>query len=151
MWCSPEFAVAVTGWVEDWYRQHGFRQELITSFIAPCFQPWSKEFELTFFQDVSWLYGWRIPNDDKHNPAIRGFVYRYIYQALPSEVLQEMERLNPRDEEGRRKKRLFQLLTEDKLGEFLRVRIEQVLSTIRCLPRRHCQVNWHALKPLLPG
>jgi phage anti-repressor protein len=87
----------------------------------------SRRFALEFFQEVSRVYGKKIPINDKHSPMMRGFVNRYVYRCLPEDVRQAYNEINPLMN-GRRKYPIHQLLTIDMDHKFLKKRLELIID-----------------------
>jgi phage anti-repressor protein len=87
----------------------------------------ARRFALEFFQEVSRVYGKKIPINDKHSPMMRGFVNRYAYQCLPEDVRRTYNEINPLLN-GRRKYPIHQLLTIDMDHKFLKKRLELIID-----------------------
>jgi hypothetical protein len=86
-------------------------QNLFSKFIAQELQPWVKRFPTDFFIHLKRMYGLK---EMKGNPSFFGcLINRWIYRELSPEILDELKRLNPITESGRRKHPHHQLLTQD--------------------------------------
>jgi prophage antirepressor-like protein len=107
--------------------------ELNAHFLGPAPLSWEKRFELEFFKAVCYVYRQRIPTGDKHSPMLASFIRRFIYNAMPRSVFEEMDRLNPIIDKktGRRKLKLHQLLRLERIGDFLVKRIDTVMDMLR--------------------
>lgn len=86
-------------------------QKLFQKFIAQELQPWVKRFPSDFFDNLKRIYG---IEEMKKTPLYFGhFINRTIYNELSPEIHEELKRLNPVTESGRRKHPHHILLTPD--------------------------------------
>ena len=105
-----------TGYQED--RPRDELQQILAAYISPTLLPWTEKFPVDFFREMFRVYGWPWP----FMGAIRGrsghdmrgkIIKRIIFENLPPGVLDELERLNPPDQNWQRKSRMAQLLSSD--------------------------------------
>lgn len=98
-----------TGWQKE--REKDELQNLFSTFIAKELQPWTKRFPSEFFDHLKRMYG---IEEMKSTPRYFGhFINRTVYQELSQEILDELKRLNPITDSGRRGHFHHQLLTPD--------------------------------------
>lgn len=115
------FALAKTGIVAlvdevTGYQYERARDELeriLNQYIQEELRPWTKRFSNTFFKEIYRIHGWKFEEGVTAGPRYVGkFINKYIYGELPPGVLEELRRRNPQ-ENGQRKHKHFQFLTED--------------------------------------
>lgn len=102
-----------TGYQES--REKQALAAILDAFLRKEFAAWAKRFPDEFYKEIYRLKGW------PYNPQAGGkrphIIARYtndiVYQRLAPGVLEELQRLNPKDEKGRRKHKHFQWLTDD--------------------------------------
>jgi hypothetical protein len=99
------------------YQQVRSRDELrrlLEAYISPEFLPWTKRFPNDFYRELFRLRGWTYDPLSVKRPKLVGYLTENIvYKRLPEGVLDELKKLNPKDESGRRKRRHHQFLTDD--------------------------------------
>jgi hypothetical protein len=101
-----------TGYQDDKVRQDINR--IIQTYVAPALQPWARKFPHEFFRQAYRLLGWQYePGQTKHNPYMGKFINKYVFEALPPGVLDELKDRLPKNEKGNRRAKLWQLLTID--------------------------------------
>jgi hypothetical protein len=89
-------------------------QRLIEKFVSEDFRPWVRVFPDAFFSEIYRLYGWDYkPGQNKHPSYIGRFISLFIYDQLPEGVLEELRRVNPKNESGWRLRKHHQHLTID--------------------------------------
>jgi hypothetical protein len=87
---------------------------VIAAYVAPALQPWTQKFPHEFFRQVYRLLGWEYKEGQIKHPSYMGkFINKYVYEALPPGVLEELKRRLPKNEHGNRRAKLWQLLTID--------------------------------------
>lgn len=142
--------------------------EILAKFISDKMMPWTKRFPDEFYVEMFRLKGWDYmnlkPGDAK--PSIVGWYTRNIvYQRLAPGVIQELERLNPPVEAGRRRHKHHQWLTEEIGHSGLREHLAKVVTTMqlstdwenfrsnlrRVLPKRWEQFQFDDLFPTPAG
>lgn len=89
-------------------------RRLLEAYVSPEFLPWTKRFPDEFYREMFRLRGWTYDPLSVKRPKLVGYLTENIvYKRLPEGVLDELKKLNPKDEAGRRKKRHHQFLTGD--------------------------------------
>ncbi len=116
------FALAKTGIVALVDEATGYQydrardelQKILEAYIAEELRPWTKRFSNTFFKEVYRLHGWKFEPGVTQGPRYVGkFINKHVYEQLPNGVLEELRKRNPPEDNGRRRHKHFQLLTED--------------------------------------
>ena len=89
-------------------------QAILDKYLRTEFAAWAKRFPDEFYQEMFRLKGW------SYNPlsvARPGVVGRYttdvVYERLAPGIVEELERINPKNDKGNRKSRHHQWLSED--------------------------------------
>ena len=89
-----------------------YLQKILNEYVEKLILPWAKRFPKSFFTRYKRLYGL---TDDKSIPMHIGhFINTYIYKELHPHVLEELQKLNPINEKGRRPHAHHQFLTPNK-------------------------------------
>lgn len=99
----------------QYVRERTALQELMQKWIVPEGREWVKRFPDEFFEQCYRLHGWEYPKvDRKNHPSYLGkFINKYVYEKLEAPVLNELQRINPIKENGARRHKHHQFLTED--------------------------------------
>jgi len=101
-----------TGYQDDKMRQDIDR--IIKAYVAPALVPWVRKFPHDFFKEAYRLLAWPYqPGQTKHSPYMGKFINKYVFEALPPGVLDELKARLPKNEHGNRRAKLWQLLTVD--------------------------------------
>jgi len=88
--------------------------KILEAFITKELRKWVKTFPAEFYREMFRLRGWRYdPNSTARAPLIGKLTDNLIYQRLAPGVRDELRRVNPSDERGRRKRKHHQWLTEE--------------------------------------
>jgi hypothetical protein len=99
------------------YQADKAREELdriLEAYVAPGLVPWTRKFPHEFFREAYRLLGWEYkPGQIKHPSYMGKFINKYVYEALPPGVLEELKRQLPKNERGNRPAKLWQKLTVD--------------------------------------
>ncbi len=75
---------------------------------------WAKKFPDEFYENIYKLKGWVWPGMQKNRFSIVAHYTRdLVYERIAPGLLQELEKKSPKDEQGKRKNKLHQWLTED--------------------------------------
>lgn len=94
-------------------RKRDALHRILEEYIAPELMPWTKRFPSSFYQEIFRLHGWEYDPGSVRRPGVVGkFTNTYIYERLPPGVLDELRAVNPKDENGRRRAKHHQYLTE---------------------------------------
>lgn len=101
-----------TGYQYD--REKDALQILLSKYISEEFLPWTSRFPREYYQEIFRLYGWEYdPLSLKRTPFIGKFTNEYVYQEMSPEVLIELKLKNPTLENGKRRRKHHQHLTEE--------------------------------------
>ena len=101
-----------TGYQDDKVRQEIDR--IIQAYVSPSLAPWVQKFPHSFFREAYRLLGWEYKTGQtKHSPYMGKFINKYVFDALPPGVLDELKARLPKNEHGNRRAKLWQLLTVD--------------------------------------
>jgi hypothetical protein len=102
----------VTGYAEDRAKDDLVR--LLEAYIAPELLPYASKFPNEFFKQVYRLHGWTYKPGVTRGPRYVGkFIMEYVWGGLPKEVVAKIKELNPPNDKGQRKRKLFQFLTDE--------------------------------------
>ena len=120
-----------TGYQKD--RENDALQKILAVYVNEEFRPWIKEeFKPSFFEQIYRLHGWEYKRGVVQRPRYIGkLINKWIYEQLPKEVLPELRKKNPIQENGYRKKKHHQLLTENIGLEHLRKQLDHVTMLMR--------------------
>lgn len=111
--------VGIIGLVDEATGYQGFRprdalQAYLEKLISKELAAWAKKFPDEFYENIYKLHKWPWPGMKKNRYSVVGSYTRdLVYQRLAPGVLEELEKLSPKDEAGNRKHKLHQWLTED--------------------------------------
>lgn len=107
-------------------------QMLLEAYVQAELRPWLKTFPDEFFREVYRLQGWEYrPGTSKRPCYVGKLINKYVYEQLPPGVLDELRRLNPKNEKGYRARKHHQFLTVD-TGN---VHLDRQISTVTTLMR----------------
>lgn len=112
-------AVGITALVDEatGYQEVRDRQALqaiLDKFLRKEFAAWAKRFPDEFYQEMFRLRGWQWRGMKVNRPSVVGkYTNDLIYQRLAPGILDELQKLNPRDDKGQREGKHHQLLTDD--------------------------------------
>lgn len=125
-----------TGYQEVRARQE--LQKILELYVQAEFRPWVSTFPDEFFREIYRLQGWEFrPGTSKRTPYVGKLIKHYIYEQLPSGVLEELERVNPRNERGNRPRKHHQHLTTSTGNAHLDRQISTVTTLMRIARNRH--------------
>lgn len=114
-----------TGFQEE--RAKNELQELLKVYISQELMPWTKKFPAEFFKQVYKLHGWNYPKIGKNHPQyVAKFINKYVYRRLPIGILERLNEINPPNDNGNRKHRHHQNLSEQGLDNLNK----QIVQTI---------------------
>jgi P63C domain len=111
--------IGITGLIDEatgyqYDREKDALQALLSKYIAEEFLPWTSRFPREYYQEIFRLYN--LPYDPlslKRPSFVGWFTKEFVYNEMSSEVLEELERKNPTLENGRRRRKHHQHLTEE--------------------------------------
>lgn len=117
------------------YQEVRARDELtriLEMYVQAEFRPWLKTFPDDFFREVYRLQGWEYkPGTSRRTPYVGKLVNKYVYEQLPTGVLDELRRLNPRTDKGYRARKHHQFLTDGTGNNHLDKQIVSTLTLMR--------------------
>ncbi|MEZ4395178.1 MAG: P63C domain-containing protein [Polyangiales bacterium] len=123
------------------YQAERARDELnriLAAYVAEEFRQWVPAFPDDFFREIYRLRGWEYrPGNTKGPRYIGKLINRYIYEQLPSGVLDRLRELNPVTETGRRRHRHRQFLTDHTGDPHLDKQITVVTTLMRVSRDNH--------------
>nr|VFJ43127.1 MAG: P63C domain-containing protein [Candidatus Kentron sp. DK] len=101
-----------TGYQES--RRRDELQKIIGAYVLPEHRPYLRSVPVEFFKELHRVYGWEWSPDNR-GPRYAGKLLRkLIYDQLPSNVLSELDRVNPsKGANYQRQRKHFQNLSED--------------------------------------
>ena len=119
-----------TGYQYD--REKNELQKLLSKYIAEEFLPWTSRFPREYYQQIFRLYRWEYdPLSLKRTPYIGKFTNEYVYNEMSPEILKELREVNPSDDNGRRKRRHHQHLTEDIGVAHLQRHLDKLITVMK--------------------
>ncbi|KKQ05056.1 MAG: hypothetical protein US15_C0036G0003 [Candidatus Moranbacteria bacterium GW2011_GWF1_36_4] len=120
----------ITGYQEK--RERNELQKLLVKYISPEFIPWTKRFPDEFYIEIFRLRRWEYKGKGK-TPYVGKITNWLVYYRLPQGVLEELKRLNPilNDDNGYRRHRLFQRLSEEQGVIHLDKHISSIVTMLR--------------------
>jgi len=118
-------------------------QRILAAYISPELMPWAKRFPDEFYEQLFRLRGWQYKPISVKRPRVVGkLTNQIVYEKLPPGVLEELKRRNPPGEDGRRKHKHHEFLTEDVGHPHLKDHLLQVIMLMRVSP------NWKTFERL---
>jgi len=119
------------------YRKKDALRLIVEAYIIEEARKWMKEFPDEFFVELDRIYNNPTTTPQKRPKYYGHFINKYIYEPIESGiVLEELNRLNPADKKGARRKRLHQFLNEDLGTRVLRNRIGKVTALLQISPNK---------------
>ena len=107
-------------------------RRLLEAYVSPEFLPWTKRFPDDFYKELFRLRNWTYDPLSVKRPKLVGYLTENIvYKRLPEGVLEELKKLNPKDESGRRKRRHHQFLTDDIGNPHLEKHVASVVTLMK--------------------
>jgi hypothetical protein len=106
--------------------------KILDAYIAKELLPWAKRFPDVFYQELFRLNGWQYdPVSVKRPQAVGSMTNMIVYDRLPEGVLEELKKLNPKNEKGRRSHKHHQLLSVNIGNPHLEKHIASVVTLMR--------------------
>jgi hypothetical protein len=131
-----------TGYQE--VRNRDALERYLSKYISKELVRWSKMFPDEFYEQMYRLREWDYKEDSTQRPSIVGqYTLDLVYERLAPLVVDELKRLTPKDEKGRRKHKLFQRLTVDIGHDKLREHLVAIITLMKASP------NWKSFYRLL--
>lgn len=119
-----------TGYQKD--RAKDALAEILEAFIAKELQMWVRTFPDDYYEQIFRLRGLDYPTDTVHRPQYFGMLTNdVIYRRLAPGVLEELQRITPKYESGRRKHKYFQRLTSNPGYPKLREHLGGVVAVMK--------------------
>jgi len=124
-----------TGYEKE--RPQGELARFFEYFLNKEADQWSETFDKEYYEHIYRLWGWE--NDPKevrnHPQCVGNITNKLIYKQMPEELQEELERLNPVNENGQRRYRHHQFLKSQDAGgvgkEWLREQKQKVITLMR--------------------
>ena len=128
-----------TGYQQD--RPHDELQMILEAYVLPEHRPWVKTIPREFTKELYRVYGW--DSTQQRGPRYAGkLTRRLIYEAMPSSVLPELDKLNPPNRQNwQRKRKHFQHLTEQFGIEHFKSQLSGVMALLRASPNKRVFEN----------
>lgn len=119
--------------------------KILEAFVAKELQRWVKTFPPEYYEQIFRLRDMEYAKDTVQRPRYFGILTNdIIYDRLAPGVMEELEKVNPKNEEtGRRKSRHFQWLTNNVGYPKLREHLGAVIATMKL------SADWHDFKAKL--
>jgi hypothetical protein len=133
-----------TGFQRD--RARDSLAKILDAFIAKELQPWLRTFPADFYQEMFRLRGMEYPQDKDRiqRPRYFGlFTNDIVYDRLAPGVLDELKKITPKHESGRRKNKYFQWLTQNVGYPKLRQHLGSVIAIMKL------STDWYDFKAKL--
>jgi hypothetical protein len=108
--------------------------EIFEKFIAKELAPWVKTFDDDFYREMYRLRGAKRLHNSRRPKYFGLLTTDIVYKRLAPEILDELQRLNPKLERGRRAHSHHQWLTRDAGHPALRVHIAKVTMMMQLSP-----------------
>ena len=108
-------------------------EEILEQFISKELLKWAQIFPDEFYQELFRLRGWHYydPKSTKRPILVAKLTNDVVYERLAPGVLDELKRVTPKDDKGRRKHRYHQRLTEDVGHPKLREHLAAVIALMK--------------------
>ena len=118
----------VTGY--QYTRARRALEEILEKYISKELAKWSRTFEIDFYENMFRLKGWTYTEGSSKRPVMAAqLTLDVVYRRLAPGVLEELQRLTPKDSHGRRKNKLFQHLNP----EFGHPKLKEHLAAVTAL------------------
>jgi hypothetical protein len=105
---------------------------ILDRYLRKEFAAWAKTFPDEFYKQMFKLKGWPYNPSSVKRPSIIGkYTNDIVYERLAPGILEELQKLNPKNEQGRRKHKNFQFLTDDVGHPALSRHIHAVIALMR--------------------
>lgn len=125
-----------TGFQQD--RQKDALAKILEAFIAKEIQPYLPTFPAEFYKELFRLRGLDFNKGTVKRPQYFGLLTNeIIYKRLAPNVLEELKKVTPKDEQGRNKHKLFQRLTANKGYPKLREHLGATIAVMKLSDKWH--------------
>jgi P63C domain len=106
--------------------------QILEAFVAKELQPWVKTFPADFYAELFRLRGLPFPDGKVQRPQFFGHLTNdIIYRRLAPGVLESLKHVTPKNAQGKRKNKLFQMLTSNLGYPALREHIGAVVTMMQ--------------------
>ncbi len=130
-----------TGYQE--IRERKALEEILNKYISEELRRWTKTFPDEYFKQIFRLKDWKNPNGTKRPGVLGHYTNDLVYQRLAPGILDELQKLNPSDGQGHRKRKHHQYLSEDHGDPRLREHLDKVVVLMQA------SSSWGQFKLLL--
>lgn len=128
-----------TGYQE--VRDKAALQAILDKYLAKELAAWAKRFPDEFYQQIFRLRRWEWRGMKVNRPqCVANYTKDIVYNRIAPSILEELEKRNPRDEQGNRKAKHHQWLTTDVGHPALAQHLYAVVGLMRISP------NWEIFK-----
>jgi hypothetical protein len=122
--------------------------KILEAFIDKELQPWTKTFPESFYKQIFRLRGWNYEDlaegEKPRRPGVLGkYTVDLVYERLAPGVYEELKRVNPKGETGRRKTHHHRWFTTDLGHPKLSAHIEAITALAKVSP------DWKQFKALV--
>lgn len=119
-------------------------QALLDRYLRQEYAAWTKRFPDEFFREMFRLREWNYPTVGNAKPSVVGkYINNLVYERLAPGLLKELEEKNPKNEQGNRKVRHHQWMSEDVGDPALTSHIHSVIAFMRA------STSWEQLMQLM--
>jgi hypothetical protein len=116
-------------------------QRLLDRYLNKELSAWVKRFPDEFYEQMYRLKGWEWSGMSRNRfSCVGNYTKDVVYERLAPELIEEMQRINPKDDTGNRKGKHHQLLTQDTGIPSLSQHFHLVLTLMRA------SSNWDEFK-----
>lgn len=119
-------------------------QAILDKYLQKEFAAWAKRFPDAFYREIFRLRGWSWNAMSVARPGVVGrYTNDIVYERLAPGILEELQRLNPTQDEGGRARKHHQFLTDDIGHPALAQHLHAVIGLMRA------SANWEQFRSLL--
>jgi hypothetical protein len=119
-------------------------QKILDRYLLKEYAKWAKRFPDEFYKEIFRLNNWQYNPAQTKRPDVIGLhTNNIVYERLTKGILDQLKRLNPKDEKGRRQSKHHQWLTDDIGHPELQAHLNGVIALMKAAP------NWRAFIRLL--
>jgi len=107
-------------------------QAILDKYLAKELAAWAKRFPDPFYQEIFRLKGWEWRGMSINRPGVVAhYTKDIVYKRLAPNIVEELERLNPKNDKGYRKSKHHQWLTEEVGHPALAQHLHAVMALMR--------------------
>jgi hypothetical protein len=107
-------------------------QAILDKFLKKELAAWMKRFPDEFYYQIFRLRGWEMNEDMAKRPqVVASYTNNIVYQRLAPGILEELEARNPKNDQGRRRGKHHQWLTDDVGHPALAQHLHAVIALMR--------------------